>query len=115
MAPATAFDMFVSGMAAAAGQQAPGTQAAPNDYMNEAAETGTNLYIIRTPLARWNEECAVLDANSMYHQILLVKPKIIAALEKYRAEELAEKREKRQKELEKMKKAEGERVRECSY
>jgi hypothetical protein len=70
-----------------------------NDGFGENIGNGTtNLYIIRTPLARWNEECTVLDSHSMHHAILLNKPKIMDALEKYRNEELNEKREKKLKE-----------------
>ena len=70
-----------------------------NDGFGENIGNGTtNLYIIRTPLARWNEECTVLDSHSMHHVILLFKPRIIAALEAYRNEELNEKRERRLKE-----------------
>ena len=70
-----------------------------NDGFGENIGNGTtNLYIIRTPLARWNEECTVLDSHSMHHAILLNKPKIMEALEKYRNDELNEKREKKLKE-----------------
>jgi hypothetical protein len=70
-----------------------------NDGFGENIGNGTtNLYIIRTPLARWNEECTVLDSHSMHHAILLNKPRIMEALERYRNEELNEKREKRLKE-----------------
>ncbi len=70
-----------------------------NDGFGENIGNGTtNLYIIRTPLARWNEECTVLDSQSMHHAILLSKPVIMNALEKYRNEELNEKREKKLKE-----------------
>ena len=70
-----------------------------NDGFGENIGNGTtNLYIIRTPLARWNEECTVLDSHSMHHAILLNKPKIMEALENYRNEELNEKREKKLKE-----------------
>lgn len=56
-----------------------------NDGFGENIGNGTtNLYIIRTPLARWNEECTVLDSHSMHHAILLHKPKIMEALENYR-------------------------------
>ena len=85
-----------------------------NDGFGENIGNGTtNLYIIRTPLARWNEECTVLDSHSMHHAILLNKPKIMEALEKYRNEELNEKREKKlkdekEKEKEKLKRKENE-------
>lgn len=70
-----------------------------NDGFGENIGNGTtNLYIIRTPLARWNEECTVLDSHSMHHAILLNKPRICESLEKYRNEELNEKRLKRLKE-----------------
>ena len=70
-----------------------------NDGFGENIGNGTtNLYIIRTPLARWNEECTVLDSHSMHHAILLNKPKIVAALEAHRNDELNEKRERRLKE-----------------
>ena len=70
-----------------------------NDGFGENIGNGTtNLYIIRTPLARWNEECTVLDSHSMHHAILLNKPKIMDALENYRNDELNEKREKKLKE-----------------
>ncbi|CAF0785839.1 unnamed protein product [Brachionus calyciflorus] len=77
-----------------------------NDGFGENIGNGTtNLYIIRTPLARWNEECTVLDSHSMHNAILLNKPKIMEALEKYRNDELNEKREKKLKEeREKLKK-----------
>jgi hypothetical protein len=70
---------------------------------NEAGDHGDNLYIIRNPLSRWNEECTVLDSHSMHHAISLVKPNIIEALEKYKNEELVEKRDKKVKEDEKLK------------
>lgn len=94
-----AYDMFVSGIF---NPQLNSTQEVMT--FNETGENSTNLYIIRTPLARWNEECNVLDSHSMHHAILLVKPKIFEALEKYRNEELAEKRDKRAKDEEKLKK-----------
>ena len=70
-----------------------------NDGFGENIGNGTaNLYIIRTPLARWNEECTVLDSHSMHLAILLNKPHIMEALEAHRNDELAEKRERRLKE-----------------
>lgn len=70
-----------------------------NDGFGENLGNGTtNLYIIRTSLARWNEECTVLDSHSMHHVILLYKPRVMQALEQFRNDELNEKREKRLKE-----------------
>ncbi len=86
-----------------------------NDGFGENIGNGTtNLYIIRTPLARWNEECTVLDSHSMHHAILLNKPRIVAALEAYRNDELNEKRERKlrekqeREERERQKRASGE-------
>jgi hypothetical protein len=96
--PGASYDMFVSGIY---NPQMNSTQ----DVMtyNEVGENSTSLYIIRNPLARWNEECTVLDSHSMHHAILLVKPKIIEALDKYKNEELTEKRDKKAKEDDKIK------------
>ena len=96
--PGASYDMFVSGIY---NPQMNSTQDALT--YNEAGEHSTNLYIIRNPLARWNEECTVLDSHSMHYAISLVKPKIVEALEKYKNEELVEKRDKKVKEDEKVK------------
>ena len=97
--PGASYDMFVSGIY---NPQMNSTQDAMT--YNEAGENSTNLYIIRNPLARWNEECTVLDSHSMHHAIALYKPKILEVLEKYKNEELVEKRDKKAKEDEKLKK-----------
>ena len=95
--PGASYDMFVSGI------YNPTMNSAHDAATYEVGENGTNLYIIRNPLARWNEECTVLDSHSMHHAIALVKPKIVEVLEKYKNEELTEKRDKKAKEDEKLK------------
>jgi hypothetical protein len=66
---------------------------------------GANLYLIRTPLARWTEECTMLDSHSIHNAVLIVKPRIIELLERYRADELDEKRQKKAQDDEKLKRA----------
>lgn len=58
--------------------------------------TGT-LSSIPSALVRWTEECRVLDGDSVHDCVAGLKPGIIEVLEKYRDEELAERKEKRRK------------------
>ena len=62
--PVASINTFVSGIY---NPQINSTQDALT--YNETGEHSTNFYIIRNPLARWNEECNVLDSHRMHYAI----------------------------------------------
>ncbi|XP_023930490.1 E3 ubiquitin-protein ligase HUWE1 [Lingula anatina] len=65
-------------------------------YMETGAGSSV-LTSIPSALTRWTEESRVLDGDSINDCVTALKPDIVSTLEKYRDEELAERKEKRKK------------------
>lgn len=60
----------------------------------------STLSSIPSAMQRWNDESRVLDGDSLHDCVLLIKADVVETLEKYRDEELAERKEKRKKMVE---------------
>jgi E3 ubiquitin-protein ligase HUWE1 len=67
----------------------------------EGSVLGSNgraaLSTIPAALVRWNEECRVIDGDSMHDCVTALKPGMLQVIEKAKEEELAERRSKRKK------------------
>nr|XP_006822183.1 PREDICTED: E3 ubiquitin-protein ligase HUWE1-like [Saccoglossus kowalevskii] len=70
-----------------------------HDNYNEGVGN-THISSVPSPLSRWAEESRVLDGESVHDLVAVLKPPILAILEKHRDDELAERKEKRKKENE---------------
>ncbi|MPC13905.1 E3 ubiquitin-protein ligase HUWE1 [Portunus trituberculatus] len=68
------------------------------NVMNNGGQTAS-LSSVPNALSRWTEETRVLEADSMHDAVTVVKPALMAVLEKYRDEEQLE-RDKKKKEQE---------------
>ena len=64
------------------------------------SRSSSPLGSIPTAMLRWTEESRVLDGESMHDCVAALKPGIIEVWEKYRDEEIAERKEKRKKMIE---------------
>merc|ERR1712059_81155 len=58
---------------------------------------GSALSTVPNALVRWTEESRVLDGDSLHDCMTVCKPDVLEIIEKYRDEELAERKEKRKK------------------
>jgi len=72
-----------------------------NSQIGPESNDGSMLSSIATATTRWTEESKVLDSDSIHDCVANLKPDIIAVWEKYRDEEMNERKEKRKEMIEK--------------